>query len=371
MPLSKTLLTAAALGAVAVAPSAAHAAEGVTGVTAGGNVVQLHSDSLPGLRHAPKQVTGLRVGETIVGLDRMPSRELLALTSAGRIASLDVATGKATLKFPAPVTGAVDLSAALTFAVAPDGATARIVTAGRDVTVDLKTGAATAGSGLTFAAGDQHAGAQAAPALDYAADGRLIGIDAGQGAVAAQTAVGAPTLGTVAALPFRAVEPLRSTVASDGTMWTAARLGSDPLSRLVRYDPATGRISGHYGLGVELAALADDGAVADDTTKPTAAVSGSVLHRHVKRGHSYYTGLRVKVDEGGQTLVSLRLGDKIAGFGLVSRYTAGTSSLQISASRGDALRKAAAEHRRARVHLTVHDWAGNKRIYDRTVRLSL
>ena len=248
----------------------------------------------------------------------------------------------------------------------------RIITAGRDVTVDLKTGAATAGSGLTFAAGDQHAGAQAAPALDYAADGRLIGIDAGQGAVAAQTAVGAPTLGTVAALPFKALEPLRSTVASDGTMWTAAKAGQPTHSHTsCATTRATGRISGHNGLGVELAALADDGAVADDTTKPTATVSGSVLHRHVKRGHSYYTGVRVKVDEGGQTLVSLRLGDKIAGFGLVSRYTAGTSSLQIGPSRGDALRKAAAEHRRARVHLTVHDWAGNTRIYDRTVRLSL
>ncbi len=83
----------------------------------------------------------------------MPSRELRALTSAGRIASLDAAAGQATLKFPAPVIGAVDPDAALTFAVAADGATARIITAGRDVTVDLKTGAATAGSGLTFAAG--------------------------------------------------------------------------------------------------------------------------------------------------------------------------------------------------------------------------
>ena len=149
-------------------------------------------------------------------------------------------------------------------------------------------------------------------------------------------------------------------------MWTAAKAGRDPQSRLVRYDPATSRISGHNGLGVELAALADDGAVADDTTKPTATVSGSVLHRHVKRGHSYYTGVRVTVDEGGRRFGTLRLGDKIAGFGLVSRYTAGTSSLQIGPSRGDALRKAAAEHRRARVHLTVRDWAGNKRIYDRT-----
>jgi hypothetical protein len=83
--------------------------------------------------------------------------------------------------------------------------------------------------------------------------------------------------------------------------------------------------------------------------------------------------VRVKSDEGGQTLVSLRLGDKIVGFGLTSRYTAGTASLQIVPRRGTAgaLRKAAADHRRVRVHLTVHDWAGNKRIYDRTVQLSL
>jgi hypothetical protein len=376
MPLPKTLLTAAALGAAAVAPSAAHAAEGLTGVTAGGDVVQFHSDSIPGLRHAPKQVTGLGPGEKIVGLDRTPSRELLALTSAGNIASLDAATGKATVKFPAPVTGAVDPSTALTFAVAPDGASARILTAGRDVTVDLATGAATTGSGLAFAEGDQHGGAQAAPALDYGADGRLIGIDAGQGAVAAQTAVGSSTLGTLAGLPFKALEPLRSAVASDGSVWTAAgRLGRHPQSRIVRYDPATGRISGQNGtfLGVELGALADDGAVADDTTKPTAIISGNVLRRHVARGHSYYTGVRVKSDEGGQTVVSLRLGDKIVGFGLASRDTAGTSSPEIVPRKGSAaaLRKAAADHRRARVHLTVRDWAGNKRIYDRTVRLSL
>jgi uncharacterized protein YraI len=43
MPLPKTLLAAAALGAAAVAPSAAHAAEGLTGVTVGGNLVQFHT----------------------------------------------------------------------------------------------------------------------------------------------------------------------------------------------------------------------------------------------------------------------------------------------------------------------------------------
>ena len=41
MPLSKVILTAVALGAAAVAPSAAHAAEGFTSVTAGGNPKQV------------------------------------------------------------------------------------------------------------------------------------------------------------------------------------------------------------------------------------------------------------------------------------------------------------------------------------------
>jgi hypothetical protein len=376
MALSKALLTAVALGAAAVAPSAAHAAEGFTGVTAGGDVVQFHSDSAPGVRHAPKQVTGLAAGETIVGLDRAPSGELLALTSAGNVAALDTATGKAVVKFPAPVTGPVDANAAVTFAVAPNGAAARILTAGRDVTVDLATGKTTAGPGLTFAAGDHHAGAQAAPALDYEADGRLIGVDAGQAAVAVQTAVGASTLGTLSGLPFKAVEPLRSTVASNGTVWTAARLSSTSRqSRFVSYDPVTGRISDTNGayLGIELAAVAADGAVADDKTKPNATISGKVLHRHVVRGGSVYTGLRVKSDEAGQTLVSLRLGGKVVGMDLGTRYTPGTISLQFGARRGEAvaLRKAAAAHRRALVHVTVHDWAGNKRVYDHAVRLSL
>ena len=55
---------------------------------------------------------------------------------------------------------------------------------------------ATPGPGLTFAPGDAHAGAQAAPSLDYAGHGRLIGIDGGQGAYAVQTAAGAATLQT-------------------------------------------------------------------------------------------------------------------------------------------------------------------------------
>jgi Domain of unknown function (DUF4394) len=377
MPLSKTLVTAVALGAAAVAPSAAAAAEGLTGVTVDGHVVQLQSDSIPSLRHAPQQVTGLGTGEAIVGLDRAPSGELLALTSTGNIASLDAATGKAVAKFPAPVTGPVDPKAALTFAVAPDAATARILTAGRDVTVDLATGKATAGSGLTFAAGDAHAGAQASPALDYQADGRLIGVDAGQRAVAAQTAVGASTLGTAAGLPSEASEPVRSTVASDGVVWATSGLTNNgksyPQSLLLRYNPATGRLNPASAvLGVKLAALSADGQVADDTTKPRGSIRSTVLHRHVRQGYTYYGPLRVKSNEAGQVTAQLLLRGKTAASGLASRNVAGTFNVQISARKNmnPTLAEAAADQSRAVVRVTVHDWAGNKRTYQRAVHLS-
>ena len=380
MPLSsRTLLTTAALAAAVIAPSAANAAEGFTGVTAGGDVVQLHSDTGPGLTgiHA---VTGLAAGERIVGLDRTPTGELLALTSAGNIASLDRDTGKATPKFPAPVTAAVDPSAALTFAVAPDGASARIITAGRDVVVNLATGAVANGPGLTFAAGDPHAGAQAAPSLDYAADGRLIGLDAGQGAYAVQTAAGAATLQTLAGVPFKTTEPARSTVASDGSVWTATNLSDKPdrakQSRLVRFDPATGQIRGQNGTFLldRLDAIAADGPVADDKTPPNATLSGKVLQRKVnKRGDAYWTGLTVKTNEGGQTLASIRLNGKVAGMALATIDRAGSLKLGFGANRkyGAALRRVAAAHRRVVIHVTVNDWARNKHIYDRAMRLSL
>jgi hypothetical protein len=376
---SRTLLTTAALAAAVIAPSAAHAAEGFTAVTSAGEIVQLHSDSSPGLSGIHK-VTGLAAGEHVVGLDRAPSGELLGLTSAGNIVSVNRDTGRATAKFAAPVTAAVDPNAPLTFAVAPDGASARIITAERDVTINLADGAATAGPGLSFAPGDPNAGVQAAPALDYAADGRLIGVAAGQGAYAVQTAAGAATLQTLVATPFPNLQPERSTVASDGSVWTAANLSDKPnrpaQSRLVRYDPATGQITHQSGalLGERLDALTADGQVADDKTAPKATFSSSVLHRQVKRGkYSYWTGLRFKTNEGGQTLASMRLNGKIVGFGLVTRYSAGSTSMDIgpSKSAAAALLRAAKAGRRVVVHITVNDWAGNKHIYDRPMRLSL
>ena len=94
------------------------------------------------------------------------------------------------------------------------------------------------------------------------------------------------------ATPFPDLQPERSTVASDGSVWTAANLTDKPnrpaQSRLVRYDPATGQITGQDGafLGVRLDALTADGPVADDKTAPNATFSGKVVQREVKRGNA-------------------------------------------------------------------------------------
>jgi membrane-associated protease RseP (regulator of RpoE activity) len=379
MSLSSTLLATAAIGAAALAPSAAQAAEGFTGVTTDGRVAHFQTDTIPGLSPKPVKVTGLAAGERIVGLDRTPSGELLALTSAGNVESLDATTGKATAKFSAPVTGALDPGGPVTFAVAPDGKTARIVTANRDEIVDLATGVAKAAGGLTFAPGDRHAGARAMLAFDYEPDGRLIGIDPAQGAIAVQTAAGASTVSTLAGLPFKALEPVRATVASDGSVWAAAALpthhcNDQPQSRFVRYEPATGKVTGVNGtyLGVQLAAVADDGQVPDDTTKPTASIRGSVVRRHVIRGFSLYGPLGVKVSDPGQVTAQLLLGGKVVASGLESTDVAGFMDVELlpRKGKGATLRRAAAAHRRAVVRMTLHDWAGNNRTYQKHVRLS-
>jgi hypothetical protein len=217
------------------------------------------------------------------------------------------------------------------------------------------------------------------PSFDYEPDGRLIGVDPAQGAIAAQTAAGAATVGTLSGLAFTPLEPVRATVASDGSVWIAASLSNDPKkqsqSRLVRYDPATGKITGVSGvyLGVKLAAVADDGHVPDDTTRPRGSIRGSVARRHGVRGFSYYGPIGMKVNEPGQVTGELLLDGKTVASGFESTYVAGFVDVDFfprKATRAT-LHKAAAAHRRAVVRMTVHDEAGNKRTYQQAVRLSL
>ncbi|HEY4094128.1 MAG TPA: DUF4394 domain-containing protein [Baekduia sp.] len=377
MTLSRSLLTSAAVGAALTAPSAAHAAQEFTGVTSAGQVATFQSDAVPGLKSLV-DVSGLGSGEHVVGLDRAPDGQLLALTSLGNVATLDAASGKTTMKYPAPVTAAIDSSGPATFAVSPDGATAQIIAPGRDETLTLATGAVAASApALAFAPGDVNAGTDPGASVDYGADGRLVGVAGARGAFVGENAPG--LLSTGPAVPFPMPEPVRATVGSDGGVYVVANSDSQnknapPQSRFVRYDPATGRFTGEHGayFGQRFDAIAAEGEVADDTVAPKATFSGGALHRHVNRGNAYYTGLRLKVNEGGQTLASLRLGGKVVGFGLLSRYDAGSGEMQIAPRRGAsaALKAAARSGRKVVVHLTVHDWAGNKRVYDHAMRVA-
>lgn len=69
----------------------------------------------------------------------------------------------------------------------------------------------------------------------------------------------------------------------------------------------------------------------------------------------------------------MRLDGKIIGMGLVTRYSAGSASMDFGSGKKNApaLRRAAEAHRKVVVHITVHDFAGNKHVYDRSLRLSL
>jgi hypothetical protein len=143
----------------------------------------------------------------------------------------------------------------------------------------------------------------------------------------------------------------------------------------VRYDPATGKITGVNGtfLFVELAAVADDGTVPDDTTKPTASIRGTVLRRHVTHGFSSYGPVGIKLSEPAQITGHLLLGGRGVGFAFTGTDVAGVTGLRFTPtkSQGAVLRKAAAAHRRVVVRVTVRDWAGNKRTTEKAVRLSL
>ena len=137
---SRTLLTTAALAAAVIAPSAANAAEGFTAVTSTGDVVQLHSDTASRADRRPQGHGPRRRREHRRPRPRADGRA--ARPHLGRQHRLgrprhrqgDGEVPRAPSRPPSPPTPRV------TFAVAPDGASARIITPGRDVVVNLADG---------------------------------------------------------------------------------------------------------------------------------------------------------------------------------------------------------------------------------------
>jgi hypothetical protein len=330
MPLSpKTPLMAAALASLALAGWAgadpANAADGFVGVTHGDQLVTFHSDTIPGLS-AAHGIDGLPGGERLVALDALPgSRELLALGASGTVYGLDAAQHKVT-RTVAGFGAAITPNTPVTLTVAPDGATAQVVADGHAKVLDLASGAVKS----------DVPGAPAIPALMPAATG-----------------------------------PTTTTTTDDGLQWiltgVPTRARQPHQSRLFRFDPATGKLRGQGSFFFEqLDAIAATGPVADDTTAPTATVR---IPRQTVRDAVRHRGFVaiVKTGEPGQTVMSARLGGKYKGFGFATAIERG--ELRVLASEKQAsIRKLAG--RRLRLHIAVHDWAGNTKTIDRYFTLA-
>ncbi len=120
----------------------------------------------PGAAPAAVAVTGLALGETLVGLDYRPiNRALVGVTNQSRLVTLNPATGAATLlaTLSVPLAGTsfgVDFN--------PAAVRLRIVSnTGQSLRVNVETGAVTVDGSLAYAAGDS--GAAATPQVAAAA----------------------------------------------------------------------------------------------------------------------------------------------------------------------------------------------------------
>jgi hypothetical protein len=360
MPLSPNphLLAAAVASLTLAVPAAAHAADAFVGVTGGDQLVHFTSDTLPGLT-AGTSIDGLPGGERIVALDGGvggAGSELIALGRSGTLYGLDAAHHKVTRTaggFGIPIVAGTPV----TLSVAPDGKSARVIAAGHDKTVDLTTGVVTA-----------DAPAAANVVADTGADGVLRGIDPASNSVVTLDASGEHA---VAPLGLTTHAPNAVTTAADGALWISTALAPRPRgeqqSRLLRYDPKTGQLRSQDSfLFQQLDAIAATGTAPDDTTAPKVSVHIPKQTLKTALKHRGYVA-EITTSEPGQTVMSARVGSSYRAFGFSTAIHAG--KLRVLASSRLTQIRATAGHR-VRLHIAVHDWAGNTKILDRYFTLA-
>ena len=357
-PMKLPLAAVAAASFALAAPAAAHAADTFVGITDGRDVVHFTTDTLPGVSK-PVAVVGLPAGENLVALDKAPSGDLLAVGTTGKLYALDGDGGrvKGTV---ATLAGAIPAEAPTTLAVAADGATARVIAAGRDLTVDLASGALTR----------NEAAPSTALATALGKDGVLRGVNAADGTQVTLDGGGLHDLG---ALPVRLSGATAATTASDGTTWITTELArgakAPEQSRFLTIDPAgvvhaKGAKLGTYLLR-GLDAVAATGTVADDTAAPKVEVTIPPQTVRTALKAQGFT-VRVRTSEAGQVVMSARAGGRLA-MGLGFAEHAGT--LDVVAHAKQSMIRAAA-HGRVRIHLAIHDNSGHKTLVDRYLRLA-
>jgi hypothetical protein len=353
IPFTAAALAASALVAGGAGAASAHASDRFVAVTNGHQLVAFQSDRVPALSEA-RDIGGLPGGERLVALDALPGdREVLGLGVSGTIYAIDVARQQVVRTVAGFGAQLLPGTRTATLSVAPDGGSARVIANGRDKAVDLTSGAITA---------DAPAAATAGPvALDRGADGVLRGVDATANAVVSLDAAGEHVLSAFPP-PLKTDGPTAATTAADGSTWISTGLANHDQSRLLRYDPKTNQLRQASSFLFErLDAIAGVGTAPDDTRAPRVSVR---IPRQSVRDALRHRGFLaiVKTDEPGQTVMSARLGKAYRGFGFATAERSGQLRV-VANERQASIRRLAGK--RLRLHIAIHDWAGNTKLVDR------
>ena len=266
-PLAALLIAAAALvGSVAPAPAvAAQTQTGTTlyGLTTDNRIVTVDS-ARPVFPSNNVAVTGLQAGEELIGIDRRPSNGLMyavgRLGTAGRLYTVDVATGAATLVaalVQAPGQANPGQPIVLSgnefgFDFNPVADALRIVSdTGQNLRV-LPSARAAGGTGATFADGTLNYAGATATGVTAAAytnsvaptptSTTLYDIDTLRDQLVIQNPPNTGVLNTVGALRFPTSTVTGfDIVGSSNTAFATFSLGVVPFSFLARVDLSTGR----------------------------------------------------------------------------------------------------------------------------------
>ena len=161
------------------------------------------------------------------------------------------------------------------------------------------------------------------------------------------------------------------TTAADGTLWITTgltpRTHAPKQSRLLRFDAKSGQLRPVDSfLFQQLDALAAVGTTPDDTKAPTVSVHiprQSVKSALKRRGYI----AEITTSEPGQTVMSARVGSSYRAFGLATAIHGG--KLRVLAFSKQSRIRATAGHR-VRLHIAVHDFAGNTKVLDRYFTLA-
>ena len=161
------------------------------------------------------------------------------------------------------------------------------------------------------------------------------------------------------------------TTAADGVLWITTGLSLHPggpkQSRLLRFDPKTGKLHAiNSNLFQQLDALAAVGTTPDDTMAPKVSVRiprQSLKSALKRRGYL----AEITTSEPGQILMSARVGSSYRAFGFTTAIYGG--KIRVVAPSKQSRIRASAGHR-VRLHIAVHDFAGNTKVLDRYFTLA-